>query len=329
MSSIYVKPPLNVAQQIQLLESRGLIFLDKASVARHLQFINYYRLSGYTICFEESTTTSTRSHQFKPGTTFEDVLNLYRFDSKLRAIVMSGIEKIEVAIRTQICLYMAVTHQDSHWHLNATLFKAEFDHDAFVKKCVAEQKTSKEHFVRHYQATYDTPPLTPSWMTIELLPMGTWSLVYKHLKNRGDKKGIAKTFGLSPVDFESWLHVLTYIRNLCAHHSRLWNRHFTLRPAQVAQYCEYLTPNTTFSAQAAMIHILLHAIDPDDQWVMRLHTLFCEHPFIDIHRMGFTADWHNALFWKCEISRGTGGALSGKKPQTIAIHDNNEIVVTD
>lgn len=134
---------------------------------------------------------------------------------------MNAIEKIEVAIRTQICLTMAVTHNDSHWHLNQALFKPTFDHSAFVKKCTGEQETSKEHFVLHYQAKYSTPYLTPCWMTIELLPMGSWSVVYKNLLNRSDRKAIAYTFGLSPQDLESWLHVLTYIRNLCAHHSRL------------------------------------------------------------------------------------------------------------
>ncbi|MDE6380839.1 MAG: Abi family protein, partial [Muribaculaceae bacterium] len=23
---------------------------------------------------------------------------------------------------------------------------------------------------------------------------------------------------------ESWLHAIVYVRNICAHHSRLWNR---------------------------------------------------------------------------------------------------------
>ena len=240
MPSIYVKPPLNVTEQIELLASRGLIFLDKDAATHHLQFINYYRLSGYTVSFEEPTSTKIRTHQFKAGTTFESVLGLYQFDSKLRAIVMSAIEKIEVGIRTQICLHMANTHQDSHWHLNSMLFKVEFAHDVFVRKCEIEQQSSKEHFVRHYLSMYDKPPLVPSWMIIELLPMGSWSVVYKHLRHSTDRKLISRTFGLSPQNLESWLHVLTYIRNLCAHHSRLWNRHFTLRPAQVEKYKSYI-----------------------------------------------------------------------------------------
>ncbi len=282
MSVIYAKPPLTIEQQVDLLASRGLIIADRNFAHHHLQFINYYRLSGYTISFEEAGDGS-RSHQFKLGTTLENVLNLYHFDRQLRILVMSAIERIEVAMRTQICLHMAVAYQDSHWHLNAGLFKDGFDHVEFVRKCRIEQQSSKEHFVRHYQEKYKHPTLTPSWMTVELLPMGTWSIVYKNLKNRSDKKKIALSFGLSPADFESWLHVLTYIRNLCAHHSRLWNRHFTLRPAQVERYRQYLTPNTTFASQAVMIHVLLSVIDPTEQWVRPLHELFCAHPFVNIY----------------------------------------------
>ncbi|WP_081779105.1 Abi family protein [Legionella sainthelensi] len=63
-------------------------------------------------------------------------------------------------------------------------------------------------------------------MIVELLPIGTWSILYTNLKYRSDKKNISDTFKLSPIECGSCLHTLTYIRNLCAHNSRLWNRHF-------------------------------------------------------------------------------------------------------
>ncbi|TAK73121.1 MAG: Abi family protein, partial [Gammaproteobacteria bacterium] len=136
----------------------------------------------------------------------------------------------------------------------------------------------------------------PSWMNTELLPMGTWSTIYKNLANRSDKKRMSDIFKLSPVDLESWLHALTYIRNLCAHHSRLWNRHFTIRPKQIIEYIKYLTPNTTFAAQAAMIHVLLKIISPDSKWTARLYELFKNHPFINPTRMGFAIDWQDDGF---------------------------------
>ena len=134
-------------------------------------------------------------------------------------------------------------------------------------------------------------------MATELLPMGTWSIIYKNLENRSDKKRVSDVFKLSPVDLESWLHALTYIRNLCAHHSRIWNRHFTIRPKQISEYVKYLTPNTTFAAQATMMHLLLKIISPDSKWSTRLYELIKNHSFINPSRMGFSNEWQNDGFW--------------------------------
>src|SRR5205085_7500938 len=166
-----------------------------------------------------------------------------------------------------------------------------------IKKCTEEQQNSKERFVLHYNNTYTKPALVPSRMTTELLPIGTWSTIYKNLENRSDKKRVSDVFKLSPVDLESWLHALTYIRNLCAHHSRIWNRHFTIRPKQISEYVKYLTPNTTFAAQATMMHLLLKIISPDSKWSTRLYELIKNHSFINPSRMGFSNEWQNDGFW--------------------------------
>lgn len=60
---------------------------------------------------------------------------------------------------------------------------------------------------------------------------------------------------------------------------------------------KYLTPNTTFAAQAAMIHLLLKIISPDSKWTDRLFELLTTHPFINPARMGFTRNWQQDIFW--------------------------------
>jgi abortive infection bacteriophage resistance protein len=293
----YNKKALTIEEQISLLKSRGLAFSDEKQATHFLSYISYYRFSGYTISFEEKNQTSDRSHKFKPAVDFNDVLKLYDFDRHLRILVMDAIERIEVAIRTQICLQMSTRYNDSHWHLNQDVFKPEFRHAQFIEKCRIEQSSSNELFVRHYKLKYSVPDEIPSWMAVELLPLGTWSLVYKHLKERADKKAISDNFKLSPVDLESWLHALTYIRNLCAHHSRLWNRNFTIKPSVIRPHQEHLNPNYTFAAQAAMLHILLNVISPDNKWTAKLSELLDSHDFINPHRMGFSATWKVNSFW--------------------------------
>lgn len=150
----YNKPALDINQQLDLLASRGLTFPDRQKAYLSLQFINYYRLSGYTISFEQFI-NNKRNHQFKPGVTFDDILALYDFDRHLRMLVMDAIERIEVAVRTQMCTNLAITHNDAHWHLNKELFKPQFNYNGFLDKCRIEQQNSKEKFVLHYKTTYN------------------------------------------------------------------------------------------------------------------------------------------------------------------------------
>jgi abortive infection bacteriophage resistance protein len=121
--------------------------------------------------------------------------------------------------------------------------------------------------------------------------------LYENLTNRHDRKKISDAFKLPSMEFESWLHSLTYIRNLCAHHSRLWNRQFTITPKQLKPHNKYFTPNTTFAAQAAMMHLLLNVVSPESKWTKRLYDLIKNHSFINPSRMGFSNDWQNDGFW--------------------------------
>ena len=65
----------------------------------YLQYVGYYRLSGYMYPFLEQP---KEKHQYKPGTSFEQVMRLYRFDKKLRLLLFNEIAKIEVAVRSRV-----------------------------------------------------------------------------------------------------------------------------------------------------------------------------------------------------------------------------------
>jgi abortive infection bacteriophage resistance protein len=118
MANQYNKKALTIDEQITLLKSRGLNFSDETHAKHYLNFISYYRFSGYTISFEVNNQNGQRSHTFKTATDLKDILKLYDFDRHLRILVMDAIERIEVAIRTQICLQMSTRYNDSHWHLD-------------------------------------------------------------------------------------------------------------------------------------------------------------------------------------------------------------------
>lgn len=231
----YKKKPLLYSEQLSLWESRGLIIDDEARAEKFLTQINYYRLSAYALPFQKV------KDQFDTGITFNHVLSLYLFDRELRLLVFDAIERIEIAIRTQMIYILAHKYSDSHWQDNAAVFKPAIinprtgntidiyaDTQSIIKKHLDAKHP--EVFVKHYKTAYNNPQNPPSWMSMELLTIGELSRLYTALKDNPDKESIAEYFGLHHTVFTSWLHTLVYIRNICAHHSRLWNREFAIKP---------------------------------------------------------------------------------------------------
>lgn len=97
----YSKPPLTYSEQIELLKSRGVDFTDEQRAARHLANISYYRLSAYMLPYKKKEGERIIDN-FKEGTTWDMIHQLYVFDRKLRLLVFDAIERLEIAIRTQI-----------------------------------------------------------------------------------------------------------------------------------------------------------------------------------------------------------------------------------
>jgi len=303
----YDKPPLTIEQMVDLLESRNLGIPDKERACRYLRYINYYRLSGYGYLFEEPHTGGARSHRFCDGTTFDHILDIYVFDRHLRLLAMDAIERIEVGIRTTLAYEMSHQYGDGHWLLNDTLFTEsdDFKHaellgrirgeTAFTAEEGTERHQRREPFITHYYQNYDTPELPPSWMLIEVLPLGTWSKVYANLKVSKDRKRVARVLDLPPATLKSWLHSLTYLRNLCAHHSRIYGRKLLFPPAMRDGWPEL--PPYAFSRFIAVMEFLLCKMAPDTQWGTKVRELIESEPLAKPELLGI----QNHDFWECEL----------------------------
>ncbi len=294
----YAKLALSIDEQINLLESRGLIIKDHRRARHYLKFIGYYRLSGYFRFFSLPNDTL---HNFKPGTTFDTVLSFYIFDRKLRLLVMDAVERIEVAMRAAVMDIMSIKY-GPHWYMERELFKGTFDHIGLMAKVEKEtgykSTWKRNQACRDYFNTYSKPYLPPAWMVAEVLPLGSWSNIFRHLKHRPDSIKISALFGPAPEILASWLHALTYLRNLCAHHERLWNRSFTVKPKIAKKFEQHLKSNHRFSAFAAIINVFLAIIADGSRWQDRLKALFAESPDIPISQMGFRQNWYNDPFWR-------------------------------
>lgn len=300
----FAKPPLSLPQQLAKLQSRGLAVPDPAAALHYLQHVGYYRLSAYALPLQDCTQTGK---PFQPGATFDMVLDLYRFDRELRLLVLDAIERCEVALRSALSNEMSMRH-GSHWFMNPRHFAARFNHARLIVNIEDEVRIStpgglpvqphQEVFINHYYARYGDPYLPPSWMVMETLSLSTLSRLYAGLGSGAERIAIAQHFGTDEFVLRSWFHVLSYVRNLCAHHARLWNRQFVIKFRQVARrHQSFLVANDRCFAVAVVLYDLLRQVAPDTRWHLRLRDLLGQYPLVPPGAMGFPAHWQQEPFW--------------------------------
>ena len=293
----YSKQLISFTDQITLLKQRGLILEDEVRALHLLQNISYYRLSGYWY----PLLSDKQRHIFKPGSTFEAAYNIYKFDSELRKLIIAELEKIEVAVRTQTA-YILSTQYHAHWFEDSSLFSNPVRHTKVLAKIEEEYNRSDEEFITAFKAKY-SDHFPPSWMTMEIASFGTLSILYGNLQPGRAKRSIAAYFGLPDTVFASWLHCIVYVRNICAHHSRLWNRILSIRPLMPR------SPRNTFIALPAsgtqqtyfvlsMIIYLLNTVNPNHSFISRFKELLNRYPSIDVRAMGFPINWENEKLWE-------------------------------
>lgn len=87
----FMKQYMTETDLMVLLKNRGLAISDETKAVRYLESIGYYRLSAYMYPF---LTVPKNTHQYKKGTTFQQVLNLYRFDKNCACFFSMRLKKL-------------------------------------------------------------------------------------------------------------------------------------------------------------------------------------------------------------------------------------------
>lgn len=270
---------------------------DRARARHYLAHLNYYRLGAYWLPFEADHDT----HTFKPGTNFESVLGLYVFDRELRLLVMDAIERFEVSIRTQWAYHLAHAH-GPHAYLDSEVFLDRGKYARCLSSLQDELDRSDEVFIAHYRKTYSDPPHPPLWVVVEVMSLGQLSKWYANLKYRRDRNKVAEMYGMGETIVVSFLHHLTIVRNICAHHSRLWNRQFGFQakmprhPAHLSASLNPTQPKRLYNT-LVILEYLMNQISPDHRWKARLIKLFEGHPGAMPALMGFPDDWRRRPVW--------------------------------
>jgi abortive infection bacteriophage resistance protein len=292
----FSKDSITFEQQIDRLIERGLHVEDKQVAASYLSHINYYRLGTYWWSLIEDH----ESHTFKADTTFDQILNLYIFDRELRLLLLDVIERIEVSLRTQWAFHLSKRY-GSHAHLDKEAFTRKFDHDDFIDNLQKEIQRTSDKNIKKQAYKYDEP--TPAtWIVCEVMSFGMLSRGYEHLAKRAIKMDIADTYNLKEAALSSFLHHITMVRNICAHHSRLWNRDFTITmklPTNGApELLQSFNKDNTKQLYNTLVMCayFMDLISPHNRWKSKLKTLIEAHD-IDVADMGFPTDWLKRSIW--------------------------------
>jgi abortive infection bacteriophage resistance protein len=291
------KPPFTYQQQINQLQERGLQIPNIEKAIHLLESISYYRLSGYWY----PLLADKENHIFKETASFDVVFNLYCFDRELRVLIIQELEKIEVSIRAKM-IYLLSNQNGPFWYQETHLFKNQIKHSKILVSLDVEYNRSDADFIIAFRNKYSNP-LPPSWMLLELTSFGTLSSLFSNLKPTRTKRDIANYFGLDENTFASWMHSIVYIRNVCAHHSRLWNRVMSIQPIKPINTRKMWLENSNVANNKAyfilsMILYLLQTINPKNSFSQRFQNLLEKYPNIDTRAMGFPANWKNDKLWK-------------------------------
>jgi abortive infection bacteriophage resistance protein len=302
------KPALPLAHQISLLKQRGMLFRNDANAANILGRISYYRLKGYWW----DTQTNNVNHAFSPNTYFEEIVDRYVFDQKLRIVLFNAIELIEITLRTKMIYHLSISY-GGLWCLDTSLFQStskpgssQTIHLDTIDELKKEFYRSKEIFIVDQLLRF--PNNDPdAWKILEVASMGTISKLYKSLKhNLPEKSIISNEMGLnSHSELSSWLEAITYIRNIIAHHSRLWSRNMVKRPIENLNNPSGDWLNTPlhpanykkpFLIISTLVY-LCNQIHSGHNVKTQIIDLFNTSPNIPIYKIGFTTDWNRHPIW--------------------------------
>jgi abortive infection bacteriophage resistance protein len=245
-------------QQLYKLScEKNLVIENEQYAEEMLRQIGYFTLiSGYKELYVNPTT-----RKFKDGTTFEEIVALYRFDESLRELFLKYLLIVEQNIRSQVSYNFTQHYGENQIHyLSEGSFNNIPKNINGVKKLINMLKdmamTSKDtEYIVYHRTKYGNVPL---WLLVKMLTFGSISHFYQYLPNSLQAK-ISKTFrSVNEQDLMRFLRVLTKFRNVCAHNERLFS--YRLRKEDI--------PDTS-------IHRKLQIAKKGNQYLFGKRDLFC------------------------------------------------------
>lgn len=297
-TEVKLKEPKTFEEQLKILEDRKMIIENREEALNVLSLTNYYRLTAYVLQFKVNDNYGNR-------VSFNNMYKLYRFDKKLRNLILEVLESIEIALKTYMAYTLSIkygseAYKDSNIFKDTRLHSGYDEVDGTHHKGLLEEigqeirKNRKEPLVKHHIRKYKSH--FPTWAIVELLSFGMISRMYSNL-NTADQKIIAREgFKTNNVLLESWVINFAYIRNICAHYGRLYNKRLDINPKLHSKYSkDNLDPTRIFVSILAIKELTVNG----SEWTefkSQLELLIDEYiNDIDLRLIGFPQNWREIL----------------------------------
>lgn len=292
-----MKDPKTIDEQLQILIRRRLIINDQKFAKEFLNQVNYYRFSGYLKLF-------SKNDVFDGVTKFNDIVDIYNFDNKLRNLLSYFLGYIEVLIKTQLALTLSlklgpIFYLDKENFLDEKIF---IDLNEKINKNINDNinnnKNSNRLFVKHFEGT----PL-PIWVLVEILSFGNISRMFSNLTDFNKNQVCNNYLKISKEYLKNYLFVLSSLRNSCAHYVRIYGKKFEFTPKIYNKDKKILLDNgfdwsknnnKLFICIFIMVK-LMKSTNKKEELIADLNKLFNEYPNVDIRRIGFVKNWEIIL----------------------------------
>lgn len=303
------KDYLPIDKQLELLKSRGMSFDNEERAKKYLAYIGYHRLALYwNSCYKDKKIRTSFVNNMK----FEDILDLYIFDRKMRSLFFEAAERIEVCLKVLFSNVMSEKH-GSNWYLDSTLFTSRIDSfyvNGTKNKVIVNQHTLLNDLNETVRKNNKNNPSLATFIGLDMTPLPSWELF--NLMTFGDfSKTIALVDGTESKDFyegfvlpkaiaDSWIECVVSVRNICAHYGYFSQRSFSVTPRPLykskkrtfsVDFCGYLYK---FYTQYFVFAYFLSKISPTTSWMRRVKSLideYKENPYISYEILGFPDDW--------------------------------------
>ena len=295
----YTNPPLDAYTLLGNLKDKGLVIEDEEKAIAFLGHVSYFRFAAYLRPFK----MNDDAERYKQTATFEKAVALYDFDAKLRMLLFSTIQQIEISLRSKIINQFSLAH-GVFWFSDSELAIDKHKFTENLSTLDRELQRSKDDFIKEHIAKYGKEDFPPAWKLIDLTSFGCLTKLFFNFTDESVKKKIARSYGVPQQEIlESWMKAINALRNCCAHHGRVWNRTMPVMPKMPSRLRQPwiankpLIANKLYSVLCCLIY-WANAIDPQNGLNQKFKGLLNEYPMVDVAAMGFPEGWQGEAIWQ-------------------------------